>query len=164
MDDTTNNNNNDDDDTNDNNTTNDKNNTENLNEEENLPNDDVHEEQEERKRGNFSNCTIEEALASPEEKKDMGYGRPLPQHESDAQKRKTYSIRATKRILAPFVKARHKPKTKAPDNKYFSFYVQKKPSILMRDMTTLLLDGVDFISVLNETADVLKEATNSTSK
>lgn len=97
-------------------------------------------------------------------KSPVGFPTPLPFHESEITRRRHATIHATKRVLAPFVKARRKPVVKTAENKYFSFYVQKKPSILMNDMSKLLFEGVDLISVLAETADVLKEATNSTGK
>lgn len=77
------------------------------------------------------------------------------------------SDRATKRVLAPYVKIVRKGQlaaavtTKVEENKQFNFYLQRKPSLCMRDLSSFLSDSVDLPSVLNETCDVLKSVTRS---
>lgn len=77
------------------------------------------------------------------------------------------SDRATKRVIAPYVKIIRKGQlaaaitTKVEENKQFNFYLQRKPSLCMRDLSSLLSDSVDLGSVLNETSDVLKSVTRS---
>lgn len=73
------------------------------------------------------------------------------------------SDRATRRVIAPYVKIirkGQKPKPPPEDTK-FSYYLQKKPSALMRNLTNFFSDSVDLPSVFNETSEVLKNVTRA---
>lgn len=76
------------------------------------------------------------------------------------------SDRATKRVIAPYVRIIRKGQkaqitTKTEESKQFSYYLQKKPSVLMRNLSNFLSDSVDLPSVLNETSEVLKGVTRA---
>ncbi|PSN33928.1 hypothetical protein C0J52_19328 [Blattella germanica] len=74
--------------------------------------------------------------------------------------------KAAKRVLAPYLRtirrsqklAQEKPKEKEE----FSFYLHKKPITVLQALSEFLSDSVDLPSLLHETADVLKNVTNST--
>lgn len=112
-----------------------------------------------------------EHLPSTSMKSKSSYGVPLSGKLSEIRSRTlldfSTSDRATKRVIAPYVKIVRKGQmaaavtTKTEDNKLFNFYVQRKPSICMRDLSAFLSDSVDLPSVLNETAEVLKSATRA---
>lgn len=74
--------------------------------------------------------------------------------------------RATKRVIAPYVNIVRKDQKQSTDNvaehAKFSYYLQKKPAVLMKDLSTLMSDSVDLPSLLSETADVLKTVTRAT--
>lgn len=79
------------------------------------------------------------------------------------------SDRATKRVIAPYVRIIRKGQkaqitTKTEESKQFSYYLQKKPSVLMRNLSNFLSDSVDLPSVLNETSEVLKGVTRAQGK
>lgn len=63
------------------------------------------------------------------------------------------------RVLAPFVRVTKKPKEF--DDEQFSFYLKKKPEVLLRDLSTFMSDSVDLPSLFHETSDVLKKVTKS---
>lgn len=73
--------------------------------------------------------------------------------------------KATRRVIAPYVnivrRGRKAAVKQEQDNKYFSFYLQKKPSVLMRNLTEFLDDTVDLPMLLHESADALKCVTNA---
>lgn len=58
--------------------------------------------------------------------------------------------RATKRVIAPFVRIIRKgaPKVAADEGAQFSFYLRKKPSVLIRDLSSFMSDSVDLPSLL----------------
>lgn len=99
------------------------------------------------------------------------YGAPLTGKLSEIRSRTlldfSTSDRATKRVIAPYVRIIRKGQmaaavtTKVEENKLFNFYVQRKPSLCMRDLSAFLSDSVDLPSVYNETADVLKSVTRA---
>ncbi|XP_050308589.1 cAMP and cAMP-inhibited cGMP 3',5'-cyclic phosphodiesterase 10A-like isoform X2 [Anthonomus grandis grandis] len=72
--------------------------------------------------------------------------------------------KATRRVIAPYVKIVRKSRTgldKTKESQKFSFYLQNKPSVLMQDLSSFLSDSVDLASVLQETAEVLKVVTKA---
>ncbi|KAJ8921660.1 hypothetical protein NQ315_010569 [Exocentrus adspersus] len=74
--------------------------------------------------------------------------------------------KATRRVIAPYVKVirRSGKEThleKEQEYQKFNFYVQNKPSVLIQDLSSFLLDNVDLISLLHETGDVLKCTTKA---
>ncbi|KAJ8934359.1 hypothetical protein NQ314_013400 [Rhamnusium bicolor] len=73
--------------------------------------------------------------------------------------------KATKRVIAPYVKiVRKSDKThleKEGEHEKFNFYIQNKPSVLLHDLTSFLSDSVDLVTLLHETADVLKTTTKA---
>lgn len=79
----------------------------------------------------------------------------------------TATDQATKRVIAPYVsvvkKGRKSPAVVKDDRGYFSYYLQRKPSVLMRNLSQFLAD-VNLPALLHETAEVLKVVTNATSK
>lgn len=107
-------------------------------------------------------------------KPKSSYGAPLAGKISELRSRTlldfSTSDRATKRVIAPYVRIIRKGQmaaavtTKAEDNKMFNFYVQRKPSLCMRDLSSYLSDNVDLQSVLNETAEVLKSVSKALGK
>lgn len=46
--------------------------------------------------------------------------------------------------------------------KAFQKHIDRKPSVLIKDLSKFLSDTVDIPSLLHETSDVLKHVTNST--
>lgn len=93
------------------------------------------------------------------------YPAPLPKKESMYSKRTRLSFstsdRATKRVIAPYVRVlRRGQKSIVPEQEeediQFRFYLEKKPSLLMRNLSAFLSDSVDLPSILHETAEVLK--------
>lgn len=76
--------------------------------------------------------------------------------------------KATRRVIAPYVKIVRKSKgaleKSKEESQKFSFYLQNKPSVLMQDLSSFLSDSVDLASVLQETADVLKVVTKANGK
>jgi cAMP and cAMP-inhibited cGMP 3',5'-cyclic phosphodiesterase 10 len=73
------------------------------------------------------------------------------------------SDKATKRVIAPFVRIVRKGQKphEVEESKHFTFYLQKKPSVLIRDLSSFLSDSVDLPSLLHETAEVLKNVTKA---
>lgn len=73
--------------------------------------------------------------------------------------------RAVKRVIAPFVRIvrkGEKPSYEAETTStQFSYYLQKKPSVLIRDLSSFLSDSVDLSSRIHESADVLKRITKA---
>ncbi|KAJ8978479.1 hypothetical protein NQ317_018732 [Molorchus minor] len=74
--------------------------------------------------------------------------------------------KATKRVLAPYVKIIKNDKalpqvSKEEEHLQFNYTVQNKPSFLFHDLTSFLLDSVDLGTLLHETADVLKSTTKA---
>ncbi|XP_048521448.1 cAMP and cAMP-inhibited cGMP 3',5'-cyclic phosphodiesterase 10A [Dendroctonus ponderosae] len=73
--------------------------------------------------------------------------------------------KATRRVIAPYVKIVRKSKgaleKSKEESQKFSFYLHNKPSVLMQDLSSFLSDSVDLASVLQETADVLKVVTKA---
>ncbi|RZC35129.1 cAMP and cAMP-inhibited cGMP 3',5'-cyclic phosphodiesterase 10A [Asbolus verrucosus] len=51
--------------------------------------------------------------------------------------------------------------TKPAEDKLFSFFLEKKPSVLLRELSSFLTDSVDLPSLLHETCDVLKNVTKA---
>lgn len=107
-------------------------------------------------------------------KTKTSYGIPLAGKLSEIRSRTlldfSTSDRATKRVIAPYVKIIRKGQmsaavtTKLEENKFFNFYVQRKPSLCMRDVTAFMSDSVDLPAVMNETAEVLKIVTKALGK
>ncbi|RZB39878.1 cAMP and cAMP-inhibited cGMP 3',5'-cyclic phosphodiesterase 10A, partial [Asbolus verrucosus] len=73
------------------------------------------------------------------------------------------SDRATKRVIAPYVRIVRKgtKPIEIEEAKQFSIFLQRKPSVLTRDLSSFLSDSVDLPSLLHETADVLKNVTKA---
>lgn len=101
------------------------------------------------------------------------YPIPLTKMESVHSKRTKLSFstsdRATKRVIAPYVRVVRRGQKigkveKEEESKQFRFYLQKKPSVLMRNLSAFLSDSVDLPSVLHETAEVLKVVTKAKGK
>lgn len=73
--------------------------------------------------------------------------------------------KATRRVIAPYVnivRGGRKATVKLEkDNKYFRFYLQKKPSAVMRNLTEFLDDTVDLPMLLHESSEALKCVTNA---
>ncbi|KAI4460298.1 cyclic nucleotide phosphodiesterase [Holotrichia oblita] len=73
--------------------------------------------------------------------------------------------KATRRVIAPYVnivrRGRKALVKQEKDNKYFSFYLQKKPSLLMRSLTEFLDNTVDLPMLLHESAEALKCVTHA---
>lgn len=72
--------------------------------------------------------------------------------------------KATRRVIAPYVKIVRKSKgalEKTKESQKFSYYLQNKPSVLLQDWSCFLSDSVDLASVLQETAVVLKTVTKA---
>lgn len=57
------------------------------------------------------------------------------------------------KVIAPFVTAPKKVREK--DDEQFSFYLRKKPEVLIQDLSSFMSDSVDLPSLFHETADVL---------
>lgn len=98
----------------------------------------------------------------------QSYSAPMTKKEAKASKYVktafTSSDQATKRVIAPYVSIVRKGK-KAPavvkdDRGYFSYYLQRKPSVLMRNLSEFLTD-INLPALLHETAEVLKIVTNA---
>jgi FAD/FMN-containing dehydrogenase len=47
------------------------------------------------------------------------------------------------------------------EDRLFSFFLQKTPSVLLRELSSFLTDSVDLPSLLHETCDVLKNVTKA---
>lgn len=75
----------------------------------------------------------------------------------------TVPNKAARRVIAPYVKViRKKYKAPAvPESKLFKKHLERKPSVLLRDLTSFLSDNVDLPSLLHESADVLKVTTHA---
>lgn len=75
----------------------------------------------------------------------------------------TISDKATKRVIAPFVRIVRKGQKphEVEEGKHFSLFLQRKPNVLIRDLSSFLSDSVDLPSSLHETADVLKIITKA---
>lgn len=75
--------------------------------------------------------------------------------------------KACKRVIAPYVnivRRGHKAVVKKQeDDAHFMFYLQKKPSALVKHMQEFLGEDVDLQTIIHETADSLKEITRATS-
>ena len=71
--------------------------------------------------------------------------------------------KAIKRVIAPFVRIVRKDikYKEVEEAKYFSLYLKKKPSVLIRDLSSFLSDTVDLVSLLHETSDVLQNVTKA---
>ncbi|KAL3277040.1 hypothetical protein HHI36_012401 [Cryptolaemus montrouzieri] len=75
----------------------------------------------------------------------------------------TAPTKAARRVIAPYVKVIRK-RYKAPivpESKLFNKHLDRKPSVLLRDLTSFLSDNVDLPSLLHESSDVLKVTTNA---
>nr|CAD7401678.1 unnamed protein product [Timema cristinae] len=69
---------------------------------------------------------------------------------------------ASRRVIAPYVKTfRRSELVTSTDKTEFSYYLQKKPISLLQNVSGFISDMDDLISVLHETADVLKVVTDS---
>lgn len=69
-----------------------------------------------------------------------------------------------KRPLAPYVRVMRKSQKAAAANEHdrdYSFYLQKKPSTLLQELSAFLTDSVDLPSLLQETSEVLKNVTKA---
>jgi cAMP and cAMP-inhibited cGMP 3',5'-cyclic phosphodiesterase 10 len=64
------------------------------------------------------------------------------------------------RVIAPFVTVPKKNKEQVEDEQ-FSFYLKKKPAVLIRDLSSFMSDSVDLPSLFHETSDVLKKVTKA---
>lgn len=91
------------------------------------------------------------------------YPAPLSKLDTTKQTRLSFSTsdRATKRVIAPYVRVVRRGQPQKPDkeeeeSKQFRFYLQKKPSVLTRNLSAFLSDTVDLCSIITESADVLK--------
>ena len=74
------------------------------------------------------------------------------------------SDKATRRVIAPYVNIIRRGKKAIiaqPESKHFSFYLQKKPSVLMKQLTESLADSIDLPMLLHETIDAVKCITNA---
>lgn len=72
--------------------------------------------------------------------------------------------RAVKRVIAPFVRIvrkGEKPIHEIETSAQFSYYLQKKPSVLIRDLSSFLSDSVELSSLIHESTDVLKRITKA---
>ncbi|KAK9875164.1 hypothetical protein WA026_005955 [Henosepilachna vigintioctopunctata] len=75
----------------------------------------------------------------------------------------TAPTKAARRVIAPYVKVirkRYQAPT-IPESKLFKKHLEKKPSVLLRDLTSFLSDTVDLPSLLHESSDVLKVTTRA---
>lgn len=75
--------------------------------------------------------------------------------------------KAIKRVIAPYVKVVRRSGREAPSEREyqkFNFYVQNKPSVLLQDLSSFLLDNVDLVTLLHETGDVLKLTTKASGR
>lgn len=70
---------------------------------------------------------------------------------------------AIRRVIAPYVQTvrKHQKSRKESENEQFSYYLKKKPNILLQDLSMFLSDSVDLPSVLHETAEILKSVTQA---
>nr|CAD7201405.1 unnamed protein product [Timema douglasi] len=69
---------------------------------------------------------------------------------------------ASRRVIAPYVKTfRRSELVPSPEKREFSYYLQKKPISLLQNVSAFISSMDDLISVLHETADVLKVVTDS---
>ncbi|KAK5650146.1 hypothetical protein RI129_001175 [Pyrocoelia pectoralis] len=72
------------------------------------------------------------------------------------------SDRATKHVLAPYVRIKRKgqpsfkSEEKEDDNIHFEYYLKKKPTLLIRNLSLFLSDSIQLSSILHESVDVLK--------
>lgn len=76
--------------------------------------------------------------------------------------------KATKRVIAPYVKVIRKSERGRRGKEQvvqepvkFNFYVQNKPSVLLEDLSSFLSDSVDLVILLHETSEVLKSTTKA---
>lgn len=106
---------------------------------------------------------------SSEEIKRKKYGKPTKK--ADFRKLSlafSAADKATRRVIAPYVnivrRGRRAEVKQEKDNKYFTFYLQKKPSVLMRNLAEFLDDTVDLPMLLHESANALKCVTNAAGK
>lgn len=98
------------------------------------------------------------------------YAAPMSKKQAKASKMVktafTAADQATKRVIAPYVsivrKGRKAPAVVKDDRGYFSYYLQRKPSVLMRNLSQFLAD-INLPALLHETAEVLKIVTDATS-
>ncbi|XP_044258943.1 cAMP and cAMP-inhibited cGMP 3',5'-cyclic phosphodiesterase 10A-like [Tribolium madens] len=65
------------------------------------------------------------------------------------------------RVIAPFVTVPIKKTHKEVEDEQFSFYLKKKPAVLLQDLSTFMSDSVDLPSLFHETADVLQKVTKA---
>lgn len=63
------------------------------------------------------------------------------------------------RVIAPYVVP--KKSIVEIEDEQFSFYLKKKPAVLLRDLSTFMSDSVDLPSLFHETSDVLKNVTKA---
>ncbi|GJQ85802.1 hypothetical protein Trydic_g20359 [Trypoxylus dichotomus] len=72
--------------------------------------------------------------------------------------------KATRRVIAPYVnivRRGRKAIVRHEEDKSFRFYLQKKPSVAMRNLTEFLDDSVDLPMLLHESSEALKHVTNA---
>lgn len=96
------------------------------------------------------------------------YGNPTIANEAMYSKILSFSTsdHATKRVIAPYVRIMRKgqkdPKTpEQREEPEFSFFLQRKPSVLQRNLSAFLSDTVDLPDLMHESADVLKRTTKA---
>lgn len=99
---------------------------------------------------------------------DLSYGTPAKANEAMYTKCLSFSTsdHATKRVIAPYVrimrKGQKEPKaTEQPEEPEFTFFLQRKPSVLQRNLSAFLSDTVDLPELMHESADVLKRTTKA---
>lgn len=72
--------------------------------------------------------------------------------------------KATKRVLAPFVRIVRKgvkAHAEVEESQRFSFYLEKKPSVLVNDLSLLLSDSFKLHELIHQSVDVLKLVTKA---
>lgn len=68
------------------------------------------------------------------------------------------------RVIAPYIPVQKKIRHEDTDSAHsLSFYLQKKPEALIRDLSSFMSDSVDLPQLLHETADVLQFVTKASS-
>lgn len=95
----------------------------------------------------------------------MSTGKPLSKKEYAALKfyKKLIQSEKQKRVIAPYVVTKKdKIKKKAPEESYFEFYAaQKKPSLLLQNLTQYFAGEVSLPTLLHETSEVVKTTTKA---
>nr|CAD7443993.1 unnamed protein product [Timema bartmani] len=70
--------------------------------------------------------------------------------------------KVSQRVIAPYVKVLRQIELEAPPKKEeFGYYLHKKPIALLQKLSVYISDMIDLISILHETANVLKVVTHS---